>query len=335
MRASIRFRNEEGPAGPRGLLLPVHGTGFPLAYLLSRLRGRRSRLIADWRPLVHGSPSDYLSSAQYQGFVRERSLDGLWTSLQQEYRWVFEQLDEPLRRMLAPYFLYAELRTVTVCLRMSESGTADDVRAALASSLLAPVVCAALMAGETAEAVQRIEVLFRGVAPACRGMASAYADKGLREVERILVAGYLAAMAGRPLHPVLRELFVRIIDARNILTFAAALRQGSRGVPEFIPGGAVAVERLRSLADRGDPFAVTGLVRQTAGILVNAPEASQAEVALYRGISKELRKAGRDPLGVGLIVDYLWRCSLEVTNLGILFAGRDLERQAVSEELIH
>jgi hypothetical protein len=38
------------------------------------VRGRRSRLIQDWRPLIYdSSPLDYLASPQYHGFVRERT----------------------------------------------------------------------------------------------------------------------------------------------------------------------------------------------------------------------------------------------------------------------
>jgi hypothetical protein len=34
-------------------------------------------------------------------------------------------------------------------------------------------------------------------------------------------------------------------------------------------------------------------------------------------------------------MDYLWRCSIEAMNLGVLFYGKDLERDIVIAELVH
>ena len=34
------------------------------------------------------------------------------------------------------------------------------------------------------------------------------------------------------------------------------------------------------------------------------------------------------------ILDYLWRCSIEAMNLSVLYHGRDLEREAVTAELV-
>ena len=41
------------------LLRPLEDRGYPAEYLLSRIRGRRSRLIVDWRPLIYeAAPMD-------------------------------------------------------------------------------------------------------------------------------------------------------------------------------------------------------------------------------------------------------------------------------------
>jgi len=320
---------------PRGLLERGRTGGYPVEYLLSRVRGRRSRLIPDWKPLIYGAPpAEYLASPQYHGFIRERSLDGLWQSLQQEHQWIFSQLDEGMRRMLAPYFLYAELRSITVCLRMLEGEKAQETAPVLAGSLLCGKLKQALSGGEADAAVAAVEELFCGISPAFRGMQEVHEKKGMRELEQQLVGRYLGAVLKQPLHPVLRELFVRIIDARNILSLYKSLRLASRDDSIFLPGGTIPVERLRDLQERDDLFAAVTLVRQAAGITIAAPEPTQVEVALYRGITRFLKREGRDPLSVGLIIDYLWRCSMEVTNLSVLFAGKDLEREAIAAELV-
>jgi hypothetical protein len=35
-----------------------------------------------------------------------------------------------------------------------------------------------------------------------------------------------------------------------------------------------------------------------------------------------------------MVLEYLWRCSLEVTNLGVLFAGKGLAREEAAAELV-
>ena len=50
-------------------------------------------------------------------------------------------------------------------------------------------------------------------------------------------------------------------------------------------------------------------------------------------VTRLLRKAGRGPSGVGLILDYLWRCSLEATNLSILLYGSELDRETITPEI--
>jgi len=324
-----------GTITPRDLLQRDRRSGYPAEYLLSRIRGRRSRLIRDWRALLSGtSPADYLSSPLYHGFVRERTLDGLWRSLLKEHGWVFGQMEEGLRRTLAPYFLYAELRTVMICLRLLEGEKAQQIGEALADSLLDDRVQAVLSEEEPEAAVAGLEEVLVPLSGAFRGLAAVYRDAGLRGLEQRLAHRFLQAMLERPLHPVLRELFVRIIDARNILALYKSLKFGARDPSVFLEGGTITTGRLQELQERGDLLAVTGIVRLASGSAISAPEPTQVEVALYRGITRFLKRAGRDPLGTAVIMEYLWRCSLEVTNLSVLFAGKDLTREDVAEELV-
>jgi vacuolar-type H+-ATPase subunit C/Vma6 len=58
------------------------------------------------------------------------------------------------------------------------------------------------------------------------------------------------------------------------------------------------------------------------------------ELALYKGMTRWLRKEGREPFGAGPILDYLWSCSIEAMNLSVLYQGKDLERDIVAAELV-
>jgi vacuolar-type H+-ATPase subunit C/Vma6 len=317
------------------LLRPEKRIGYPPEYLLSRIRGRRSRLIRDWRSLAaEASPAEHLASAQYQGFVRERTLEGIWRALLQEHAWVRGQMDESVRRDFAPYFLYAELRTVFIALRALTGE--DKLKAAemLKHSLLADDVRDALRSGDAAGAVADLEAVLAAVSPLLGGIAARFEAEGLRGVEQRLTAAFLHQVMAMPLPPVLRRFFGRIIDARNVLAVFKSLRFGERDPAAFLGEGSIGRERLLEVAERDDPYAVLPLVRQAAGVTLPEPDPTAVETALYRGITRGLRRDGRDQ-GAGLLLDYLWRCSLEVTNLSLLIAGKDLERDEIAAELVY
>jgi len=339
MKPSFRQNNELEPAfpdGARGLLKQGRERGYPVEYLFSRIRGRRSRLIRDWRSLVYdASPIEFLSSAQYQGFVRERSAEGMWRALLEEYGWVFGQMEEEVRRVFAPYVLYTELRTVFICLRYLQGDRTQKAGEVLGVSLLADSVKNILRDGETSTAVERLERLFCRLSPEFTGLAARYEEKGLREVEQHLTNSFLISIIRTQLHPVMKEFFSRIIDARNILALYKSLRLGAKDPSVFIEGGTVAIGHLTDLLKKDDIFEVTALIRRAAGITIPSPDPTQVEVSLYRGITKYLHTEGRDPLGEELILDYLWGCSLEVMNLSLLLTGKDLEREEIAAELVH
>jgi hypothetical protein len=321
--------------GPQGLLRKERTQGYPSEYLLSRIRGRRFRLIRDWRPLIYdASPLVYLASPLYQGFIRERTPEGMWRALLLEHGWVHGQMDEEMRRAFAPYFLYAELRTVFIGLRSLQGDKVQKAAEVLSVSLLSDEAKSVLREGEAADALVGLETLFKALSPSFAGIASAYEEKGLRGVEHLLAHRYLAYVGQTLLHQAIRGFFVRVIDSRNVLTLYKALRTGSPGAGQFLEGGMVPVERLTDILEREDILGVAGLIRQATGLVITSPDPTQVETALYRGITRFLKGECRDPLDAAILLDYLWRCQLEVMNLSMLFAGKDLERNEVAAELI-
>ncbi len=319
-----------------GLLRHLEDRGYPAEYLLSRIRGRRSRLITDWRPLIYDAePADYLSSTRYQGFVRDRTPEGIWRCLLREYRWVYAQMNESLREIFRPLFLYTELRTIFICLRHLKREKDGRINDLLGDSLRAGEVADSLTASDdVATAVQGIERIFLTLSERFRGMVKALDDDGLRGVELHLTNTYLAVTAADDLHPVMESFIARLIDARNIMSTYKYLRMEKRALPAFIPGGTIPGERLGGVIEKGNLFGVNTIIRDFCGLKIDTPDPTKVEVALYKGITRFLRKGGREPFGAGPILDYLWRCSLEVMNLSVLFHGKDLEREAVLAELV-
>ncbi len=318
------------------LLRHLEDRGYPVEYLLSRIRGRRSRLINDWRPLIYdAAPMDFLASARYQGFVRDRSPEGVWRSLLREYRWVYSQMNGQLREIFQPFFLYTELRTIFICLRHlkdEKSGKAEDL---LGDSLLSAEIAKILSSGEDMPSVVRgIERVFLQLSERFGGLGNVLEAEGLRGVEQLLTNTYLAVIVDTGLHPLIKIFFARLIDSRNIMSVYKCLRLEKRTALPFIPGGMIPEAKLRAIVEKGDLFGVNSLVREFSRIKIETPDPTKVETALYKGMTRFLKKEGREPFGAGPILDYLWRCSLEVMNLSVLFYGKDLEREVVTTELV-
>jgi vacuolar-type H+-ATPase subunit C/Vma6 len=277
--------------------------------------------------------ADYLS-ARYQGFVRERSPESIWRNLLREYRWVYGQMNGNLRKAFSPYFLYTELRTLFICFRHLKDKSSGRTNDLLDTSLLSAEIKNILASSEDVpHALMRIEPFFASLSSRFAGLPGTLESGGLRGVEQKLTNTYLAVMPDARLHPILRTFFVRLIDARNIISMYKFKRLEQQSTPSFIPGGFIAQVRFRDVIAK-EIFGICSLIREFFGIKIDAPDPAKVEVALYQGITRFLKKEGREPFGIGPILDYLWKCSLEVMNLSVLLNSRGLEREIVAAELV-
>lgn len=311
-------------------------SGYPVDYLLSRIKGRRSTLIKNWKPLVFDQDIILSTSPLKQGGFHTSTVpDRIWADLMREYRWVYGQMNQQLRAIFHPYFLYAELRTVCICLRHlreKKEGSIDEV---LNKSLLSDEVKGMFVrSNDLAEAVTGVERLFSSLSKKFVGLSAVSQKDGLRGVEQRLTETYLAVTVGSKLHPLLKIFFSRLVDARNIMSIYKYLRLDHAERPPVLPGGSIGEEKLRELAVKDDIVAIGPMIRSLTGIRVERPEPTMVELALYKGMTRWLRLEGREPFGIGPILDYLWRCSIEVMNLSVLYQGKDLDRDIVTAELV-
>jgi vacuolar-type H+-ATPase subunit C/Vma6 len=312
------------------LLLGIKDRGYPSEYLVSRIRGKRAGLISDWSPLYfNGTPTEFLASSQYRGFVTDRSPEGVWRDLRREYRRIYSLMNKKLRNIFRPFFLYSELRTILISLRHIEGKKGERNDDILLSSLLSAEIKKVLReSGDVATAVREIERCFLSLSAGFAGIAGIYAGEGLKGFEKEFTSRYLLLTAKGKLHPLMKEFFVRIIDARNIISLDKYIRLTSKTAPSLIPCGSINGPAFAGIIAKKDLAALIRLAGTTD------EGAGRIEQALYRKITGFLRKAGRDPLGIGPILDYLWRISLEVVNLSILYYGRDIDSETVRKELV-
>ncbi len=321
----------------KALLLNPESKGYPTDYLIARIVGKSGHLIKEWRPLVMGAvPTGLVSSHPSAGLPLEDSPDAAWRWLEREYRWVFFQMNETLRKIFRPFFLYSELRILFACLRYIQNGrNKGTIESVLALSLLSEKISSVLKtASDIRSAAGSLENIFASLSPEFKGLAqTGVGGEGSRGFEAELANRYLAYAVHGKLHWIVRSFFVRIIDARNVMSIYKYLKLDEKAVPSFITGGSLSPAYCEDIAKRKDFAKLMTVIRKLTGIIIERPDATNVENSLYRMVTKFLKKEGRRPLEVGLILDYLWRCSLEAMNLSLLFHCKDLDRQRVMAEL--
>ena len=307
---------------------------LPTEYLLSRIRGRRAHLISDWGSLiVSNAPFDYLTSPRYMGFVTEKSPEGLWRDLMKEFRWVYFQMNSILLEIFRPFFLYSELRTLFMCLRFIRERKALRITDILAVSILSDKIKKILREStDVTSAVKEISEIFTSMSVILTVPEKMDAE-GQGRFEQQLTNKYLVSIITAGLHPVMLGFFIRIIDARNIISLFKYIKLKTKAAPPFIPCGNISQAVFTELLRKKDMTYVDGLVRKLTGIRLE-DVGVHVENSLYRHITAYLKRAGREPLGIGPVLEYLWRCSTETMNLSILFHGREIEREIISAELI-
>jgi vacuolar-type H+-ATPase subunit C/Vma6 len=310
--------------------------GYPTEYLVSRVRGRRVSLITAGMPAVSSAaPFEGLPFGKYERAIRDTAPEDIWRDLMLEYRWVYSQMNGRLRRLFGPFFLYSELKTVFICLRRGKGGKTGTVDELLDASLLSDKLKEVLTKSADVRAtVMDVERIFSSCSSEFRGLSRIFATDGLRGVEQALTNIYLTVAVNDKLHPLMKKFFIRLIDSRNIMGLSKYLRQGAPPPLPFLEGGSISPNRLRNILGKKDAPGLDSLVRIFAGVRVETPEPARIELAMYKGTTRFLRRAGRDPFGVGPILDYLWSCSIEALNLSILSRGRDLDRDIIAAELV-
>jgi vacuolar-type H+-ATPase subunit C/Vma6 len=298
------------------LTIPLQA-GYPSDYLLARVRGRRAALTADWSArLVAAAPAEATEETIRQGLL-------------EEFAWLWQQMNGRLRACFAPVFSAFELRTVSLCLR-HQGREPERVERLLAGSLLAASVQNLLRApGAREEAVAALAAALAPTPRAARELRQAWSAEGSGGFESRLSALFFEQALRRPQHPLVRRFLRRLIDLRNLRALGKHLRWAPEATPRFLPGGCLPVWRLGGAWQN----------RSLAGLLplgveeASPPTPARAEAALLGAITAELRRAAREPDGVGLLLDYLWRRRLEARNLRILLLAGSLEHDRLAAEL--
>ncbi len=133
-----------------------------------------------------------------------------------------------------------------------------------------------------------------------------------------------------------REVVEMEIDAINIVTLmriCGVELQGAKAEDYFLPGGTLSQRDFEKILALGQPDQVSN------AMLAKMPYKAPLEAAWSRFdehgesvFDDEMQKyiirtcmgMGKDPLGIGVIIEYMWKKYLEVTNLRIIIRGKSI-----------
>lgn len=296
------------------LLQRIEDRGYPAEYLLSRVRSRRIR---------------------YRDFIFDESPEVIWKHLLIEYKWVYIQMNNRLRSIFHSFFLYHELRTLTFCLRYKSSDAHSEIEELLRFSLLSGDLKGLIEEGlKILPVIENIEKVFLSLSSEFGGLSEAYVKDGFKGFEQNLKDSYLRYVIANKLHPVMRDFFMYLIDMKNIINLYKHLRWEVLDYPSFIHGGNIKEGGLRRIFKEQNISGFVLPIYNLTGIRIEKISASSIENSLLKWITVSLKRAGRDPLSIGVILDYLWRCYIETMNRSIALYGSELGRDVVTSEMV-
>ena len=228
--------------------------------------------------------------------------------------WLLPRLDSRRRQLLTPYLEVLAMRVMAVALRHRLAGVTPSpglLRQPWLGVGLAVLVDAP---GEAGDVVSRIERALADCYPFVRGLTREFHDQGPGAVEIRLISGILLQSLSAARDPLVVSVLRFEIDLRNLLALLRHWRWQLRQPPPLLDGGELAAKLLFRIWASGDRLAFARLAtRLKAGAALDL-EPRAAERQLLATLTRRLRAVGRDPLGLGVILDYLWRGTLAARN---------------------
>jgi len=307
------------------LLRDIDSPGFPNDYLITRIKGRRAALIANW------------NAVRTSGLIPGTSDERIWEALLNEFAWLYGQMNRTLRDCFASVFVLLELKTIVLCLRNKEAGCVTEIETLLTHTLLADSLRQVLRdAPDVRSSITALIEATAGTFPGLRESATAYADHGLRGFEDSLMRGYLAHTVTTQLHPRIEQFLRAFVDLRNIMILYKQLRWGVGDPGAVIEGGMFELSRLVQLVKNKELNSWEDLVREATALKIVPASASEGalETVLLTSLTERLRQIGRGDDSVGLILDYIWRIYVHARNLAVLYHAPDLGEATLERELI-
>lgn len=329
-----------------------------LGYINARVRGMKSKLLgpaftqaalegSDFRAFVSAlSQSPYMreleeAQSRYEGLAAVDS--AVARNFYGTARSLLSFSDGKANEVIGLLLLRYDLANVKAVARGKHAGKdADEIRGSLfpAGELKPALLEEAAGAADMAAAAQVLAFGKNELGRAFLKAARRYQeDKDLYGLELALDKAYFetlltrAERVGAPAELVRH--IRREIDATNLLT---ALKLRGRGVDRslFVPGGKeVPATLFDAVMAEGSEGALQALASTSFAAVASAPDLGAAEGAVRAVLDRSAKRLAADPLGFGVVVDFLRRKEAEAAKVRLLARGKyyGVPRAALEKEL--
>jgi hypothetical protein len=246
--------------------------------------------------------------------------------------WVYRRLNSQLRKRLGPFLELLAMRNLVLTLRylLAEEDPPGSLRQ---NALLAKPLQELIMASDAETTIVRLESALVEDYPFVDGLTFTWRSQGPGGVEQQLASGILRHGLNRSGKGIVSRTLSYLIDMRNCLIVKKFWRWQVNQAPQMTAGGSISVERLAHIWTTRDEDRLAGLVTKLGGVPERSEKAVKMEQALINGLTRLLRQAGRDPLGLAVVIEYLWKTQLAAHNRLLRNILTD-DRQGLLEEVL-
>lgn len=247
--------------------------------------------------------------------------------------WVYKRLNCRLRKQLEPFLDLLAMRNLILALRYTLAGETPPASLMSNSLLAEPLQRLVTTIVETEHTIAQLEAAFTNDYPFTVGLTAVYQNQGPGGVEQKLTDGILQHGLDRAGNNILKETLRYLVDMRNCLMINKLWRWQVSQTPKLTAGGMIAKAKLQHIWATHDSDRLTRLTTRLAGEPLVSTKVNGMEQSLLRGLNRLLRLAGRDPLGLALIIEYLWLAQIAVHNQ-LLRETLALDREELLEEVL-
>ena len=270
------------------LLAMTQPAELPTDALLARLRYRRSAIDLAAKKDLEAAPGEIAD-------------------------WVYRRLNKQLRNRLRPFLDLLAMRNLIVALRylLAEQALPASV---MQNALLAVPLQELMMSPDAETTVIRLESALEKSYPFVSGLTATWRSQGPGGVEQQLASGILEHGLNRSGKGIVNKTLGYMIDMRNCLVVRKFWHWQVSQAPQLTPGGKLSVQSLARVWAAHDEERLAVQVKQLAGVSAGSLAVVNMEHVLINGLTRLLRQSGRDPLGLAVIIEYLWKSQLAAHN---------------------
>lgn len=279
------------------LLVDLKTDGYPLDFLLARLRGRRQL----WSG-VSGK--------------RQRISIDPWQARQAELCWLYKTMDRETRQEFGPCFLHFELRRLLIGLRRLAGRSQEGIDQLAEQPLLNRKLIRRLQSAlDVTDAVRILDAALSDDSHTASRLEKVLTEQGHRQMEEQLIDLFFQSVTARPKRPPLRSYFGQLIDLQNLLTILKTRRWQIPESRPLLDGGTFTPRQWQSLQRPGQELKLRETIERVSGS--ENFDAESVEHALLGRIQRRLHRQARAEPESFLLLDYLWALDLQARNLGL------------------